>query len=159
MPPRSKDTQLHPAADRLGVIRVLPQPQAHIARWEPHRRPAEGRWPHRRHSPGIHLHHCRSCRKEVGLLLHPHPRPFSGDEVPTHADGILEGLKGEAEAGVLHQPVLLPKGTNVALLDTKHEPLARAARVAPGVLHGFSGIAPRRGVTAKRHGQEQHPPA
>ena len=31
----------------------------------------------------------------------------------------------------------------------------RAARVAPGVLHGFSGIAPRSGVTAKRHGYQR----
>ena len=135
---RSKDAQLpvDPAADRLGVVRVLPQPQAHFACGEPHCRPAEGRWPHRRHLPGIHLHHCHSCREKVGLLLRPHPRPFSGDEVATHADGILEGLKGEAEVGVLHQPVLLPKSTNIGLLDTRHQPFARAARVAPAMLHG-----------------------
>ena len=56
MPPRSQDAQLHeglaqqvdPAADRLGVVRALPQPQAHFACGEPHCRPAEGRWPDRR---------------------------------------------------------------------------------------------------------------
>ena len=167
MPPRPEDTQLHeglcqqvdPAADRLSVVWVLPQTQAHIARGEPHRWPAEGRWPHRRHSPGIHLHHCRSCREKVGLLLRPHPRPISGHEVAPHAHSVVKGLEGEAEVGVLHQSMLLPKGTDVGLLDSGHEPFTRAARVAPGVLHGLSGIAPRRGITAKRHSYEQQPPA